>query len=99
MVLSWVAFWIHIDKVAERLSVGLVIILTMTTWSSGIQGSLPRVLYIKSIDVWMSTCLTFVFASLVEVGIVSAILRKVKPTSSNPQHDQKIAKTVCFYTT
>ena len=38
VVLSWVAFWIPIDKVAECLSVGLVIILTMTTWSSGIQG-------------------------------------------------------------
>ncbi len=76
VVLSWVSFWIDTDKIAERVSVGLVIILTMTTWSTGIQGSLPRVSYIKAIDVWMSVCLTFVFASLVEVGVVSAMSRK-----------------------
>ena len=96
VILSWVSFWIPIDKVAERLSVGLVIILTMTTWSSGIQDSLPRVSYIKSIDVWMSMCLTFVFASVVEVGLVSAISRKTMDSSTQP-HD-KITNTVCFYT-
>ncbi len=76
VVLSWVSFWIDVDKVAERVSIGLVIILTMTTWNTGIQGSLPRVSYIKAIDVWMSMCLTFVFASLVEVAVVNVISRK-----------------------
>ncbi len=47
VVLSWMTFWIKIDKVAERVSVGLVLILTMTTWNTGIQSSLPRVSYIK----------------------------------------------------
>ncbi len=81
VVLSWVSFWINIDKVAERVSLGLVIILTMTTWSTGIQSSLPHVSYIKAIDVWISMCLTFVFASLVEVGVVKALsMKKVEPS-------------------
>ncbi len=77
VILSWISFF-NVDKVAERLSVGLVIILTMTMWDTGSQGSLPRVSYITALDVWTSWCLIFVFASLVEVGIVNAMSQKTK---------------------
>ncbi len=81
VVLSWASFLINIEKVAKRVSVGLVIILTMTTWNTGIQSSLPHVSYIKSIDIWLSSCFTFVFASLVEVGIVHVMSQKTNKSS------------------
>ena len=81
VVLSWASFLINIEKVAKRVSIGLVIILTMTTWNTGIQGSLPRVSYIKSIDIWLSSCFTFIFASLVEVGIVHVMSQNTKKSS------------------
>ena len=48
----------------------------MTTQSSGISANLPRVSYIKAIDVWQTTCLAFVFSALVEFSIVNVLARK-----------------------
>ena len=42
VVLSWVSFWIDIDAVPARITLGLLTVLTMTTQSSSISERLPR---------------------------------------------------------
>ena len=76
VILSWVAFWISIDAIPARVTIGLLTVLTMTTQSTAAREQLPRVSYIKAIDVWMSVCLIFVFASLLEFAIVNVYSRK-----------------------
>lgn len=76
VILSWVSFWLNTDAIPARISLGVLTILTMTTQSSGARSSLPRVSYIKAIDVWMSACLLFVFAGLVEFAVVNVLARK-----------------------
>lgn len=78
VILSWVSFWINIEATPARVSLGLLTVLTMTTQSSGARTTLPRVSYIKAIDVWMSTCLVFVFASLLEFAFVNVVSRSSK---------------------
>ncbi|CAD5114938.1 DgyrCDS3969 [Dimorphilus gyrociliatus] len=73
--LSWVSFWISQDAVPARISLGVLTILTMTTQASSSRQSLPRVSYIKAIDIWMATCLVFVFAALLEFAIVNVLSR------------------------
>lgn len=76
VILSWVSFWINVEATPARVSLGLLTVLTMTTQSDGARASLPRVSYIKAIDVWLSTCLIFVFASLLEFAFVNVFSRK-----------------------
>lgn len=71
VILSWVSFWISVDATPARISLGLLTVLAMTTQSSG----LPKVSYFKAIDVWMVSCLCFVFAALIEFAYVNVLSR------------------------
>ena len=76
VILSWISFWISVDAVVARVNIGLLTVLTLTTQSTGSAGQLPRVSYIKAIDVWMSSCLVFAFASLIEFALVNVWSRR-----------------------
>ena len=64
------------DASPARVSIGLLTVLTTTTMSAGARATLPKVSYIKALDVWMIACLVFVFASLIEYAIVNVLARK-----------------------
>ncbi|XP_033742246.1 glycine receptor subunit alpha-3-like [Pecten maximus] len=78
VILSWVSFWIDIDSTPARISLGVLTVLTMTTQSSGARSQLPRVSYVKAIDVWMATCLFFVFGALIEFAYANVTFRGKK---------------------
>lgn len=77
VVLSWVSFVLDVTAVPARISLGILTVLTMTNMKTIAVSSLPKVSYIKAIDVWMAICLSFVFASLLEFAIVNAFARRV----------------------
>ncbi|XP_070193801.1 glycine receptor subunit alpha-4-like [Littorina saxatilis] len=82
VVLSWASFWIDHEAVPARISVGLLTVLTITTQISGSRAQLPKVPYIKAIDVWMSTNLVFVFVAYMEYAVVTVLSRRYKKTQS-----------------
>lgn len=43
----------------------------MTTISTGVRQSLPRISYVKAIDIYLVTCFFFVFAALIEYAVVN----------------------------
>lgn len=94
--LSWVSFWLNIDAVPARISLGLLTVLTMTTQSSGARATLPRVSYIKAIDVWMATCLLFVFTALIEFSIVNVKARVQQRRLSLNKLPLLIHNKVCY---
>ncbi|XP_045205766.1 glycine receptor subunit alpha-2-like isoform X1 [Mercenaria mercenaria] len=75
VMLSWLSFWLNVDSVPARISLGILTVLTMTTQRSMSNASLPRVSYVKAIDVWMAVCLCFVFAALLEYACVNVLSR------------------------
>ncbi|XP_038151347.1 glycine receptor subunit alphaZ1 isoform X1 [Cyprinodon tularosa] len=78
VILSWVSFWINMDAAPARVGLGITTVLTMTTQSSGSRASLPKVSYVKAIDIWMAVCLLFVFSALLEYAAVNFIARQHK---------------------
>lgn len=87
VLLSWVSFWLNVNSVPARISLGVLSVLTITTQSSAVNASLPRVSYIKAIDIWMTTCLVFVFAALIEFSMANVLSRN---SSSEKEFLQRI---------
>ncbi|XP_066905916.1 glycine receptor subunit beta-type 4 isoform X2 [Halyomorpha halys] len=77
VVISWVSFWMDVDSVPGRTTLGVTTLLAVSSQSAGIQSGLPQVSYVKAIDVWMGTCTAFVFCALLEFTFVNYKWRKV----------------------
>ena len=72
VVISWVSFWLNRNASPARVSLGVTTVLTMTTLMSSTNAALPKISYVKSIDIYLGTCFIMVFASL--LGQTSASL-------------------------
>ncbi|XP_063227036.1 glycine receptor subunit alpha-2-like [Bacillus rossius redtenbacheri] len=83
VVISWVSFWMDVDSVPGRTTLGVTTLLAVSSQSSGIQSGLPQVSYVKAIDVWMGTCTAFVFCALLEFTFVNYMWRK-QPAATQP---------------
>ncbi|KAL5107575.1 Glycine receptor subunit alpha-3 [Taenia crassiceps] len=68
---SWHSFWVDIEAQPARVALGLLTLLGLITQASGISQNLPRVSYIKAIDVWNIACITFNVSVLIEFAVAS----------------------------
>ena len=82
VLLSWLSFWIDLESAPARTSLSILTILTITTQSSGLLRSMPAGSFTKAIDVWMATCLVFVFGAFIEYSIVNTLARRQKAKTS-----------------
>uniref|UniRef100_A0A1A9UP25 Neurotransmitter-gated ion-channel transmembrane domain-containing protein n=1 Tax=Glossina austeni TaxID=7395 RepID=A0A1A9UP25_GLOAU len=66
VIISWVSFWLNRNATPARVALGVTTVLTMTTLMSSTNAALPKISYVKSIDVYLGTCFVMVFASLLD---------------------------------
>ncbi|KAK1883280.1 Gamma-aminobutyric acid receptor subunit beta-2 [Dissostichus eleginoides] len=72
-ILSWVSFWINYDASAARVALGITTVLTMTTINTHLRETLPKIPYVKAIDMYLMGCFVFVFMALLEYALVNYI--------------------------
>ncbi|XP_022805877.1 glycine receptor subunit alphaZ1-like [Stylophora pistillata] len=70
VVLSWLSFWIAQDAVPARVALGVTTVLTIVTLMGSFRSSVPKVSYIKAVDVFFIISLFFVFGAVVEYVIL-----------------------------
>lgn len=69
VIISWVSFWLNRNATPARVQLGVTTVLTMTTLMSSTNAALPKISYVKSIDVYLGTCFVMVFTSLLGMTI------------------------------
>lgn len=92
VMLSWVSFWINHEATSARVALGITTVLTMTTISTGVRSSLPRISYVKAIDIYLVMCFVFVFAALLEYAAVNYTYwgaRAKKKTKKTKEFEKK----------
>ncbi|XP_074642359.1 glycine receptor subunit alpha-2-like [Tubulanus polymorphus] len=73
---AWASMWVDVGAVPARTAIALICLMTISTKSSGLLQHLPRVTYVKVVDVWIVGTLTFVIISFVEFVLVNALNRR-----------------------
>ncbi|CAH8474460.1 unnamed protein product [Schistosoma rodhaini] len=76
VVIAWLSFFVDYEAVPARISIGLLCVLALITQSAAILTQVPRVSYIKGIDIWLFVCLAFVVSSLLEFAIANSLARR-----------------------
>ena len=92
VIISWVSFWLHRNATPARVSLGVTTVLTMTTLMSSTNSALPKISYIKSIDVYLGTCFVMVFASLLEYATVGYLGKRIAMHRSRTAQLSKMAE-------
>lgn len=82
------------NSVRSLYFAGITTVLTMTTISTGVRSSLPRISYVKAIDIYLVMCFVFVFAALLEYAAVNytywgARAKKKSKKSKEPLDEKK----------
>lgn len=90
VVISWVSFWLNRNATPARVALGVTTVLTMTTLMSSTNAALPKISYIKAIDVYLGYCFVMVFASLLEYAYVGYIGKRIGMRKSRYMAMQKM---------
>ncbi|GMT20364.1 hypothetical protein PFISCL1PPCAC_11661, partial [Pristionchus fissidentatus] len=77
VTISWVSFWLNREASPARVGLEVTTVLTMTTVITTTNNSMPKVSYIKGLDVFLNFCFVMVFASLVEYAVVSYMNKRI----------------------
>lgn len=96
VIISWVSFWLNRTATPARVSLGVTTVLTMTTLMSSTNAALPKISYVKSIDVYLGTCFIMVFASLLEYATVGYLAKRIQMRMNRYMAIQKIVEQKKF---
>lgn len=54
VTISWVSFWLNREASPARVGLGVTTVLTMTTLITTTNNSMPKVSYVKGLDVFLN---------------------------------------------
>ncbi|XP_054267920.1 gamma-aminobutyric acid receptor alpha-like [Macrosteles quadrilineatus] len=70
VVLSWVSFWLNREATADRVSLGITTVLTMTFLGLEARTDLPKVPYPTALDFFVFLSFGFIFATIIQFALV-----------------------------
>ncbi|KAI1295463.1 Glycine receptor subunit alpha-3 [Halotydeus destructor] len=81
---AYCSCWIKLDAGPGRYLLTILTFLALVTLYNGYKADLPKTSYIMAADIWMFSCLIFIFSTIIELTVIAFIDKKQKrKTESN----------------
>ncbi|KAI6177746.1 Ligand-Gated ion Channel [Aphelenchoides bicaudatus] len=77
VITSWVSLWMENESSFQDM---ISIILTITFLLFSYNEVMPRVSYLKALDIWLAVCFMIVFLSLIKLAIIKYIRQRLRIT-------------------
>jgi len=88
VIVSWLSLFLPPESIPGRTGMAMTTLLTLASMFGAVRQNTPKVSYVSALDVWMCSCIVFVFVVLLEyVIILSLMYRKSSPPSDDQLQD------------
>lgn len=101
VVLSWVSFWLNREATADRVSLGITTVLTMTFLGLEARTDLPKVPYPTALDFFVFLSFAFIFATILQFAVVHYFTKYgsgecyfiIEELDSDTEHESAVRQT------
>ena len=78
VILAWVTFWVDREHATARIVMSVTTMVAMVALLVSARVAVPRVSYMKALDLFLFICLLFVFFATLEYVLVSYLMFKIR---------------------
>jgi len=80
VIVAWLSLFLPPESIPGRVAMAMTTLLTLAAMFGAVRQNTPRVSYVSALDIWMCTCIIFVFFTLLEYVVVLCLIYRKTET-------------------